>query len=112
MKNQKAQAHLQNCQGLLVVVGVHGVEFEERAEMFERLSNSALLHQLQQCAVDVSDLLHVAEQLGMNIVRQYAVEAQREVEKLKNDNDYNFKYNNNSEYSIPNLLSTFRNASY
>ena len=53
--------YLQYRQRLLVVVGVHGVQLEERTQVFERLSHSALLHQLQQCGVDLFDLLDVAE---------------------------------------------------
>ena len=77
-------AYLQHCQCLLMTVGVHGVQLQEGAQVFERLSHGALLHQLQQCAVDISDLLDVAKQLGMHLFRQYAVEAKGKVKVLKN----------------------------
>ena len=74
-----------------MVVGVHGVQLEEGAQVFECLSHSALLHQLQQCAVDLFDLLDVAEQLCMHLFGQDAVEAKGKVKVLK-EKDSHIKY--------------------
>lgn len=63
-----------------MIIGIHGVQLQERAEELERCADSRLLHVLQKLGVHLQDLLQVTEELCMIALRNEAVEPQRKFE--------------------------------